>query len=291
MPMSLRGGALALPQQLAAPKAKVIGRRMGPGRLPWRAYFHHWLYRSREWLDAPRWRTSVSCVVASSSPAWNFRHMRLPARVGTYTMACRQLAPYLLADRDKLPSQDILQEPLFRNGRIIDPNTHLSFAWLMWARRALPSVGDLPILVNARLDDVDMHPGFDLITMLAAQLASWRAALQCAAPQAEWMTSMESTDRRVGRTEASRQLHIPTSQAQSASFGLHPPQHRLIHPAHGRLHACGTVGRGKQQAGSRRRRGARPVIMGHCALVRTPPLALPLALLLSRALPPPKAWP
>lgn len=49
-------------------------------------------------------------------------------------------------------------------------------------RRALLHVGDLRALVRARLAD-ELRTGI----MLAALPASWRAALQGAAPQAKWM--------------------------------------------------------------------------------------------------------
>ena len=54
--------------------------------------------------------------------------------------------------------------------------------------------------------DIDLRVG--ILTMLAALPASWRAALQCAAPRTEWMLSMGSSDRRVWRREACGQLHV-----------------------------------------------------------------------------------
>ena len=41
----------AVPQQLAALQAKVIGRLLQPEQLPSMVYFRNWLYRSNKCMD------------------------------------------------------------------------------------------------------------------------------------------------------------------------------------------------------------------------------------------------
>ena len=66
---------LAIPEQITALRAKVIGRLMEPEQPPWKAYFDHHMYRTRAWL-------------ATAGPA---RHGRQPAA----RLAARQI-PHLL---------------------------------------------------------------------------------------------------------------------------------------------------------------------------------------------------
>ena len=182
---------MAVPQQLAALQAKVIGRLMEPERLPWKAYLHHWLYRSREWLDAQGpalqdtsqhiWQPGRFLIFSSL----DVRHTHLPARVGADIRAYRQLAPHRLKAPGGLPCLDIRHEPLFHSRCILDPTTHLPLAWPAWARRAILRVGDLRALVSARPEDSHIDLRVDLPTTLAARPAIWRAALQCDAPQAQ----------------------------------------------------------------------------------------------------------
>ena len=90
-----------------------------------------------------------------------------------------------------------MHKPLCQKKRILDPITHLPLACPIWARLRLLRVSDLRALVGVRLEDVPFEVRAGLPTMLATLLASWQAALQCAARHAEWMVSEDSSDWRV----------------------------------------------------------------------------------------------
>ena len=65
-------------------------------------------------------------------------HMHLPARVGAYIRAYRQLAPTCWRPQMGRPALGIMHAPLFHIGRIQDPTTHtmhMALAWPIWVRR------------------------------------------------------------------------------------------------------------------------------------------------------------
>ena len=133
---------LAIPEQITALRAKVIGRLMEPEQLPWKAYFDHHMYRTRVWLA-----TAGPAATAANLPhVWqlgrflissslDLRRASLPPRVQSYIAAYRLLAPHRIVDPCGLPHDAIMREPLFHNRRICDPGTHLPLAWHEWARR------------------------------------------------------------------------------------------------------------------------------------------------------------
>lgn len=143
--------------------------------------------------------------------------------------------------------------------------------------------------------------------------ASWRAALQCVAAQAEWMVWMDSLDRRTWRREAGERLHVahvasasgallhapPAAEACGPNACLQPAlvmpwsPARLWQPRQGRIAAGQQVGSRavSQQVGSRATQAVRVVkglqpINPALSLLLHPQLALAMSqgLALTRAL-------
>ena len=94
-------GLVAIQQQLAALQAKVIGRLMEPEQLPWKGFFDHHLYRSKEWLQA----AGAAASAPTQQHIWQLgRHLifssldlgraDLPQRVRPYIASHRRLAPH-----------------------------------------------------------------------------------------------------------------------------------------------------------------------------------------------------
>ena len=104
----------------------------------------------------------------------------------------------------------------------------------MWACRGLLRVGDLHVLVSARLEEEHNKLRVGLPTMLAALPASWQAALQRAAPQAQLMVSADSSHQRMWRREACGRLQV--THLASANCALLPAPPALL--ACGQPHAC-----------------------------------------------------
>lgn len=122
---------------------------------------------------------------------------------------------------DGLPSLDIMQEP----------GDHLPALCLnQMGTPSAPACRKMRARLSDRIEDVDTDLGARLPTTLAALPASCRGALHCAAPQAEWMVSVASTNRRVWRREACGQLHAIPTPTPPASSGPHPPQYPRVIP-------------------------------------------------------------
>ena len=117
-------GLLAIQQQLTALQAKVIGRLMEPEQLPWKGFFDHHLYRSREWLQA----AEPAALAPVLQHLWQLgRHLifsaldlgraDLPPRVRSYISSYRRLAPHRTVDPAALPHAAIMAEPLWHSRR------------------------------------------------------------------------------------------------------------------------------------------------------------------------------
>ena len=187
---------LAIPEQITALRAKVIGRLMEPEQLPWKAYFDHHMYRTRAWLA-----TAGPAATAANLPhVWqlgrflifsslDLRRASLPPRVQSYIAAYRLLAPHRIVDPCGLPHDAIMREPLFHNRRICDPGTHLPLAWHEWAREGVVRMQDLRAVVAAPPHQVPPTVRAGLPALLAALPEAWAAALQWDAPLPEWLVS------------------------------------------------------------------------------------------------------
>ena len=123
-------GLVAIQQQLAALQAKVIGRLMEPEQLPWKGFFDHHLYRSKEWLQT----AGAAALVPAQQHIWQLgRHLifssldlgraDLPQRVRSYIASYRRLAPHRIVDPAALQHAAIMAEPLWHSRRICDPIT------------------------------------------------------------------------------------------------------------------------------------------------------------------------
>ena len=197
-------GLVAIQQQLAALQAKVIGRLMEPEQLPWKGFFDHHLYRSKEWLQT----AGAAALVPTQQHIWQLgRHLifssldlgraDLPQRVRSYITSYRRLAPHRIVDPAALPHAAVMAEPLWHSWRICDPITHQPLAWHHWAGLGVIRVGDLRELAAAAPGDLPATVREGLPTIMRALPEAWAAALRSVAPPAQWLVSPDAADRRV----------------------------------------------------------------------------------------------
>ena len=197
-------GLLAIQQQLTALQAKVIGRLMEPEQLPWKGFFDHHLYRSREWLQA----AEPAALAPAQQHLWQLgRHLifsaldlgraDLPPRVRSYISSYRRLAPHRTVDPAALPHAAIMAEPLWHSRRICDTTTRQPLAWPDWAGLGILRVGDLRELATAAPGDLPAAVRGGLPAILRALPEAWLAALRLVAPPAQWLVSPDAADRRI----------------------------------------------------------------------------------------------
>ena len=177
----------------------------------------------------PRARRHITAHLAARfliSSSMDVRHMHLPASIGANIRAYRQLAPHRMTAPDGLPSLTTCMSPsLFHNRRILDPTTHLPFAWPIWARRALLRVGDLCARVSAQLEDVPVE-------LRAGLPPYWPHYRPASGPQGGW-SQWDSSDQRVWRWEVGGQLQVAHVASASGALLPAPPATSVYGP-----HAC-----------------------------------------------------
>ena len=233
----------------------------------------------------------TSCSSRQSGSAFTGVVHGAQTKFPTYRWVGQQ-APHRPADG--LHSLDFMHEPLFHIERILDPITLLPLTWPFMARRVLLRVGDLRAPVSARLIQC-AHGAAGRPAHHAGHSAGeiW-AALQSAAPQAECMVSVDSSDLRMWRREAGGRLHVTHVVSASGTLLPGPPTTSAREPlaffcslplsCHGHAHACGTCAAAGQQMSSRGTRAMRQV-KGFQVLIPALPLPLPLHLSMALAVP------
>ena len=134
--------------QIASLQAKLVARWLEPARLPWKAFFDQWVFRSPEWLRAhpavparrhDKWRLGRFLPFS----AYPLRALQVPRRVLAHLTAHASLKSHRLSPAQHLHLTDCLTERLFYNKQITDAEgkSLQGVSWEMWVQEGVVSLG------------------------------------------------------------------------------------------------------------------------------------------------------